>query len=47
MAECTFQPALTARGRRTKGKTPQELSEGDRLLRDYHKVSHGKSSSQS
>ena len=34
----SFQPALTLRGRCREGRTPAELSEGDRLRNIYHKV---------
>jgi len=34
----SFQPALTARGRLRVGRTPEELSEGDRLRQEFHKA---------
>ena len=40
MAECTFAPILTRRGRMARVRTPQELSEGDRLQKELNVVSH-------
>ena len=33
-----FKPVLTARGRQRVGRTPEEMSEGDRLRCEFHKA---------